>query len=233
LEAQRPNQPPPREGVHVPASPVRCPFCHDGVDPLATDWVACKACLARHHTECWGEGGACGACGGGERLVVEQPESPSTPEPHHTADYWRERERLRTQQHERRAAEPGRRRPRRRRRDPGTLPYRQYLRLQGAWTIGAAIMAGTLHAGVGLLAVILGLISTMGLIVEIKRAKDSGEQGRVKAYTIASLVVTTLSFVATALTATSVDGPSGELALALFVLGVTASLLGRDPDRDG
>ncbi len=47
---------------------MRCPFCHEGVRVADSDWVACAGCLARHHDACWGEGGRCGACGGGERL---------------------------------------------------------------------------------------------------------------------------------------------------------------------
>lgn len=60
---------PERESVRVEGSPVRCPFCHEGVRVEDGDWVACASCLARHHGECWGEGGRCGACGGGERLT--------------------------------------------------------------------------------------------------------------------------------------------------------------------
>jgi hypothetical protein len=51
-----------REDVRVTSSPVRCPFCHSDVAPEDTDWVACKSCLARHHTGCWGEAGRCGTC---------------------------------------------------------------------------------------------------------------------------------------------------------------------------
>lgn len=51
-----------RDDVRVPASPVRCPFCHTDISPDATDWVACKACLARHHVGCWGEHGKCSSC---------------------------------------------------------------------------------------------------------------------------------------------------------------------------
>lgn len=52
----------PSRDVHVVASPTRCPYCHDDVAPERSDWVACKACLARHHVACWRENGACGTC---------------------------------------------------------------------------------------------------------------------------------------------------------------------------
>jgi hypothetical protein len=51
----------PRDDVVVVTS--RCPFCHEGVDPAAAAWVACSACLGRHHAACWGEAGRCAACG--------------------------------------------------------------------------------------------------------------------------------------------------------------------------
>ncbi|HZU97311.1 MAG TPA: RING finger protein [Planctomycetota bacterium] len=47
--------------IHVTASPVRCPFCHDDLE-LGAEWVACGVCLARHHTDCWQEGNACASC---------------------------------------------------------------------------------------------------------------------------------------------------------------------------
>ena len=47
--------------IRVAASPVRCPFCHDGVD-VAETWVACGVCLARHHADCWEERSACASC---------------------------------------------------------------------------------------------------------------------------------------------------------------------------
>ena len=49
-------------GVTLGRSPTRCPYCHDSVD-LETPWVACRACLARHHGECWADVGVCAACG--------------------------------------------------------------------------------------------------------------------------------------------------------------------------
>ncbi|MDC3379501.1 hypothetical protein OAX78_04390 [Planctomycetota bacterium] len=40
----------------------RCPFCH--TDVPRRESVACVGCLARHHSACWAEGGACSCCGG-------------------------------------------------------------------------------------------------------------------------------------------------------------------------
>jgi hypothetical protein len=54
------------------ASALRCPFCHDPVRlELPTPWVACAACLARHHRSCWDESKRCGACGHALRLRPE------------------------------------------------------------------------------------------------------------------------------------------------------------------
>lgn len=41
----------------------RCPFCHDDVSVERNDWVACRDCLARHHSACWEENTACASCG--------------------------------------------------------------------------------------------------------------------------------------------------------------------------
>jgi len=53
------------QGFRVQSSPVRCPYCHDG---LAKDLVACAGCGARHHAPCYEEQGACASCGSGEAL---------------------------------------------------------------------------------------------------------------------------------------------------------------------
>jgi hypothetical protein len=45
----------------------RCPYCHDSLS--AEDGVACTACLAPHHTECWDDTGTCSNCGGAERYA--------------------------------------------------------------------------------------------------------------------------------------------------------------------
>ena len=52
-----------QERVRAQPSPLRCPFCHEGVEVDSDEWVACTGCLARHHDACWGESGACAACG--------------------------------------------------------------------------------------------------------------------------------------------------------------------------
>jgi hypothetical protein len=61
----------PVEGVDVQVgqSPVRCPFCHEGVLVSEEAWVACEGCLARHHADCWGEAGRCACCGAGGALT--------------------------------------------------------------------------------------------------------------------------------------------------------------------
>lgn len=55
----------PAQGFRVQGSPVRCPFCHDG---LTKDLVACAGCGARHHAPCYEEQGACASCGSSEAL---------------------------------------------------------------------------------------------------------------------------------------------------------------------
>ena len=57
-------------GVRLGASPLRCPFCHASIRPVAEDWVACRSCLARHHAGCWHECGKCANCASSERLVT-------------------------------------------------------------------------------------------------------------------------------------------------------------------
>lgn len=75
----KPEEPAPRDDVVVSAN--RCPFCRDDVRGATTEgaasWVACAACLARHHEPCWGEGGGkCAACGHEGRL---RPDAPTRP----------------------------------------------------------------------------------------------------------------------------------------------------------
>jgi len=43
----------------------RCPYCHSDVE--AETGVACTACLARHHSDCWDEHQECASCGGRSR----------------------------------------------------------------------------------------------------------------------------------------------------------------------
>lgn len=61
--------------MRVVASPIRCPFCHEGIDLADEAWVACAGCVARHHHACWDEAGRCGSCGGGERLTRDGGQS--------------------------------------------------------------------------------------------------------------------------------------------------------------
>ncbi len=58
------------EGLRLPGSPTRCPFCHDDVATQGA--VACGECLARHHEECWNEQGVCASCRSAVRLVPDQ-----------------------------------------------------------------------------------------------------------------------------------------------------------------
>lgn len=49
------------------AGATRCPFCHDECS-VAAEVAVCRACLSRHHAECWNEGGACASCSSSEYL---------------------------------------------------------------------------------------------------------------------------------------------------------------------
>lgn len=57
--------------LHVLGGAGRCPFCHDSIDVRALRWVACAACLARHHDVCWAEAPRCASCGG--QALVHAP----------------------------------------------------------------------------------------------------------------------------------------------------------------
>lgn len=61
--------------VQVQAHYIRCPYCHDNVQPDTDDWVACQQCLARHHTECWEN--RCSACQCADHLQPGTNSSPS------------------------------------------------------------------------------------------------------------------------------------------------------------
>ncbi len=63
---------PERTDVVVRGGASRCPHCHDNVHAEDDAWAACRGCLARHHVACWGEGGACSACGE-KRFVSSVP----------------------------------------------------------------------------------------------------------------------------------------------------------------
>jgi hypothetical protein len=45
---------------------LRCPYCHADVEPARPDWIACAACLARHHAACWRD--ECASCRGRRAL---------------------------------------------------------------------------------------------------------------------------------------------------------------------
>lgn len=60
------------ERIAVQGSPTRCPFCHDDVG-LAQENAVCHDCLARHHSACWDEGGACANCGSTARMERKGP----------------------------------------------------------------------------------------------------------------------------------------------------------------
>lgn len=49
--------------LRLSGGPGRCPYCHDEVERTKERWVACEACLARHHAACWSENGCCAGCG--------------------------------------------------------------------------------------------------------------------------------------------------------------------------
>lgn len=60
----------PRLGARPGAT--RCPFCLEDVEP-DEDVSVCRACLVRHHRECWDESGRCSGCGGKTALVEAAP----------------------------------------------------------------------------------------------------------------------------------------------------------------
>ena len=55
-----------RDRLRVDLQRTACPFCKDAVRP-DQDKVACDACMAWHHSECWADYGACSACRGASR----------------------------------------------------------------------------------------------------------------------------------------------------------------------
>lgn len=58
--------------LRLSGSLVRCPFCHDDVQPAVDAWTACARCLARHHAACWSDAARCATCGHGEGLGNER-----------------------------------------------------------------------------------------------------------------------------------------------------------------
>jgi hypothetical protein len=64
--------------VNVPHSPLRCPYCHEDVHHESEPWLACAACLARHHDDCWRDAGRCGTCGATQAAGPVVTHAPST-----------------------------------------------------------------------------------------------------------------------------------------------------------
>lgn len=57
----------------------RCPFCHEDIAP-ASEQLACNACRAWHHQDCWREGAGCSACrAGATGLEQPDPRPPNSP----------------------------------------------------------------------------------------------------------------------------------------------------------
>ncbi len=57
-----------REPVRIDQAPSRCPFCHGAFESVR-DLVACAACGARHHAECYAQNKKCASCGSSDVLV--------------------------------------------------------------------------------------------------------------------------------------------------------------------
>lgn len=53
---------------------TRCPYCHDDCAETE-DVVACRACLSRHHSDCWAEAGECSSCSASEYLGAPETET--------------------------------------------------------------------------------------------------------------------------------------------------------------
>lgn len=67
--------------ARVEVSGPRCPFCHDTIAPRV-EKLACDACMAWHHAECWTEGGQrCGGCGAGVVSGSRHVPDPATQRP--------------------------------------------------------------------------------------------------------------------------------------------------------
>ncbi len=62
--------------VHLDHSPIRCPYCHGDVATDQEKWIACAACLARHHADCWGEAKRCASCGHSSALAPSNARIP-------------------------------------------------------------------------------------------------------------------------------------------------------------
>jgi hypothetical protein len=60
--------------VRFEQTPSRCPYCHGPCED-SEEVVACRACVARHHAECWRQLGRCSSCGA-TRFLGEAPVAP-------------------------------------------------------------------------------------------------------------------------------------------------------------
>lgn len=61
-----------QEKLRTQPSPLRCPYCHEGVEVERDEWVACQSCLGRHHASCWDETGTCASCQGSACLRADE-----------------------------------------------------------------------------------------------------------------------------------------------------------------
>ncbi len=80
------------EKIHVEFNhtPNRCPYCHVDVRYVEENWVACGACLARHHEACWREINRCSTCGAHVPAapVVLTPLQAARPAPPARTGFW-------------------------------------------------------------------------------------------------------------------------------------------------
>lgn len=199
-----PGRPAERDDVRVEGSPVRCPFCHTQVGPDDAGWVACGGCLARHHGECWDEGGACAACGGGRRLVLEphaapaaRPAGPSAPTNEDLVVLVRLGERARALDALRaRGLDDAGARAALERLITGAFTEagggwdqaRAAYLLQAAGLAGAAALGGLWAAAAGLLGVIaVLLLGGLGLVLAARREASSHALGGLAALNVGAL----------------------------------------------
>jgi hypothetical protein len=57
-----------KQTVRAKNSPTRCPYCHENIQLEQDSWLACEACLGRHHESCWAETSCCSSCQGTSAL---------------------------------------------------------------------------------------------------------------------------------------------------------------------
>jgi hypothetical protein len=66
------------KAVRFEHAPSRCPYCHSHCED-SEEVVACRACVARHHAECWRQLGRCSSCGGARFLGESPAAAPARP----------------------------------------------------------------------------------------------------------------------------------------------------------